>query len=85
MATTKEKSVKPKTKEQRIKVATTVAYAAAVARLPEVIERLPAAPTAKKVREMLENRFQLAVDAAEVFESGWDRVRAKFVEPEEED
>lgn len=85
MSLVKEKPVKKKTKEQRIKESATVAYAAAVCRLPEVIEKLPAPPTPQKVRQMLENRFQLSIDAAEIFEQGWDRVKGKFNEEEVSD
>lgn len=85
MAISKEPKPKKKTKEQRIKEAVIVAYAAGVARLPEIIERLPAPPTQQKVKQMLQNRFQLAVDSAEVFEEGWERVKAKFAAEEDTD
>jgi hypothetical protein len=34
---------------------------------------------------MLQNRFDMSVNAAEIFENGWERVRGRFTADELED
>ena len=78
--------VKPKkSKEQRCREQAVVIYASAVARVGEIVERMESPPTMQQINRMLQNRFDMSINAAEIFENGWERVRGRFSVDELED
>jgi hypothetical protein len=78
-------TVKKKTKEQRCREHALTIYASLVSRVGEIVQSAPVLPQPKEINKMLQNRFNLAVEAAEIFESNWGRVSARFKEDTEDD
>lgn len=80
MKTTTTPTVKKKTKEQRCNALAQVVFCQAVVRIAEIAERMPKQPSKSDMRNMIINRFNLAVEAADVFESEWPRIRGRFLD-----
>jgi hypothetical protein len=80
----KTNPLRKKTKVQRTREYALQIFAYSCKDLIEVIKRLPDRPTRQRIKEMLNARFDVAADAAEVFDTRWESVKGRFQEEEEE-
>jgi hypothetical protein len=76
----KKVAIKTKSREQRAKEYAMQIFAKACERLIENIQAMPKRPGPKEIKEMMHNRFDVAVDCAEIFDMRWESVKGRFKE-----
>jgi len=80
---TKKKVPKVKSREARAREYALAIYSESCKDMIELIKRLPTKPTRQLVKEMLNARFDVALDAADTFDTRWESAKGRFTEEEE--
>lgn len=79
-----EPEKKPLTKEQVAKAMTKEIYIASVRRVVELAEKMQPPPDQAAIKKMLLRRFQISVDAAEIFIEMWPQMGKGRFSPKED-